>query len=187
MQSVAGIFVGGQSRRMGGHPKGLLRAPDGGTIIERTVSVARKAGLPVVLVGDARPYQELGLEALGDATRGIGPLGGLIALLRRAPVAVAIACDMPFVTTELIAKLAASPSEAAVVAPWRHGMWQPLFARYDASRVLPVAEARAAEGASSLQGLLDALGAEALGLSSDEEEALRDWDTPDDALSSPRP
>ena len=178
---------------MGGRPKGLLPAPSGETIVARALALCERAKLDVVFVGDATAYTHLapGVPALADEPRGIGPLGGLVALLEHASHggarhAIALACDMPYVTLELLERLIddAVDGEAAIVAPRRHdghAGWEPLCARYDAARVLPSARARVLRGAHSLQGLLDDAGARELVLDATERDWLRDWDTPDDA------
>jgi molybdopterin-guanine dinucleotide biosynthesis protein A len=167
---------------MGGRPKGLLVGPDGATLVERWRTMLRALGVPLVLVGSAGPYAALGLEMVKDQPDGIGPLGGLVALLRRAGAhpALALACDMPFVSAGLIERLLAAPSDAPIVAPRRQGKWEPLCARYDPVRVLPLAVARVASPYRSLQRLLDDAPAVELGLSAAEALELRDWDSPDD-------
>jgi len=179
---LAGIFVGGASTRFGGHPKGLLEAPQGGTILDGLRGHLEALSIPWVLVGRRDEYAGVAAETLDDSPPGIGPLGGLLALLRRAGHgrAIAIACDMPFVTRALIARLAEEATEAPAIAPRRNGRWEPMFARYDAERSLAVAEARAAAGRRSVQGLLDELGASELPLSIDEQRMLDDWDSPAD-------
>jgi molybdopterin-guanine dinucleotide biosynthesis protein A len=181
MSAVAGIFVGGRGERMGGAAKGLLVGPDGRPIIEHLRDVLTGLGLEVVLVGKDPRYAPLGLPVVEDEPAGIGPLGGLIGLLRHAddrPV-VAIACDMPFVDAPLLTRLLEAPP-APVVGPRRDNLWEPLFARYDPEKVLPSARARASKGQRSLQGLLDAVGAQELPVSEEEWPRLRDWDTPSD-------
>ena len=82
---LCGIFVGGASRRMNGHPKGLLPCEPGGeTIVGRLVRIVQALELPVVLVGQHEAYRPLGLPMLADQPPGVGPLGGLCALLRHA-------------------------------------------------------------------------------------------------------
>nr|MBK7067148.1 NTP transferase domain-containing protein [Deltaproteobacteria bacterium] len=179
---LAGIFVGGASTRFGGRPKGLLDAPTGGTILDGLRGHLESLSIPWVLVGRRAEYAGLAAETLDDSPPGIGPLGGLLPLLRRAGDghALAIACDMPFVSRELIARLAGAATEAPAIAPRRNGRWEPMFARYDARRALPLAEGRAEAGRRSVQGLLDELGASELMLSTDEQQMLDDWDTPED-------
>jgi molybdopterin-guanine dinucleotide biosynthesis protein A len=186
---IAGVFVGGQGRRMGGCAKGLLLAPrEAGspptTIIERTVALARAHCDDVLLVGRADAYAALGLRAVDDdpGAVGEGPLGGLVALLEcaaRRPV-IALACDMPYLTGELIGRLAREEPGAVALAARDHGRWSPLFARYDASRVLPVARATLRAGVRAVYAVLDACGGRELSLSAGERALLRDWDEPAD-------
>jgi molybdopterin-guanine dinucleotide biosynthesis protein A len=177
---VAGIFVGGQSRRMGGRPKGLLVLPSGETIVERWRRMFDELGIPSVLVGQAAAYAGLGVEIIADEPPGIGPLGGLVALLARAGggSAIAVACDMPFVSRGLLSKLVFYPSGPSALAAKRADVWEPLFARYSGRGPLDVAKDQVRAGRMSLFGVLDALGATALDLSGDELDELRDWDTP---------
>jgi len=170
---------------MGGRAKGLLRAPDGETIVERWRALLGASGVrDVFLVGARGTYADIPLETIDDEPGGIGPLGGLVALLGRAGEtrALAVACDMPFVSESLVRRLIGA-GEAAVVAPRRDNRWEPLFARYDAQRVLPVARHLAGEGAHSLQRLLDETRAIELPMCADEMNQLRDWDTPEDIES----
>jgi molybdopterin-guanine dinucleotide biosynthesis protein A len=109
---------------MGGVPKGLLAAPSGETLVQRWTALFAGLSVPCVLVGTHAAYAHLGLETLPDEPEGVGPLGGLVALLRRAgrgPV-LAVACDMPHVSGRLIERLIAHDPEACIVAPRRgHG------------------------------------------------------------------
>ena len=186
LTAVAGVFVGGPGSRMGGVAKGLLRGPDGATLVERWRALLDPLGVEIVLVGNAEPYAGTGLSTVADDPGGIGPLGGLVGLLRRAGArpALALACDMPFVPRGLIERLLDAPAGPSVVAPRRDGLWEPLCARYDSARVLPAAASRAASPYHSLQRLLDDLGAVELPLARGEREDLRDWDTPDDVTGS---
>lgn len=186
--ALVGIFVGGQSRRMGGAPKGLLRAPDSDeTLVVRLLGIAREAlpGADVVLVGRADAYAALGLPALADSPAGIGPLGGLAALLthaaaRDASQAFAVACDLPFVGAKLLGRLA-SEAPAAPAAAFRvGGIWQPLFARYEPRATLSATRAALAAGNRSLQSVLSRLDVVELALDETQSRELADWDTPED-------
>jgi molybdopterin-guanine dinucleotide biosynthesis protein A len=181
---IAGLFVGGRGERFGGAAKGLLTAPGGGTLVDRWRAVLKEAGVDVVLVGRHEAYASLGLETLDDTPAGIGPLGGLIALLTRATragdgQALALACDMPFVSAGLVRRLVAAPP-ALIVAPWRDEHWEPFCARYDAFAVLPHALRRLATGKHGLQPLLVDLGAVALAPDPADAHELDDWDEPGD-------
>lgn len=164
-----------------GEPKGLL-VVDGARLIDRTVALLDALQIEVVLVGERREYADLPRAVIRDEPREIGPLGGLIGLLRHAGPrrAIAVACDLPYLSATLVERLVTAPGSGAVLAPRRAERWEPLFARYDSCRVLPVAESRAQGGQWSLQGLLDDVETACLPLSSDEQRQLDDWDTPDD-------
>lgn len=184
---VLGVFVGGASRRMGGRPKGLLPAPDTGEpLVARLLRLGVETGLEPVLVGDAAPYVALapGIRRLADAPAGIGPLGGLAALLAYAGArpALALACDMPYVTAPLLARLAAPGWRGAVVAPRREpgAPLEPLCARYDPPRVREPLRDAIARGVRSFQALLREVTVEELPLALEERDALRDWDAPGD-------
>jgi molybdopterin-guanine dinucleotide biosynthesis protein A len=176
--TLCGIFVGGRATRMGGIAKGLLRV-DGEPLVVRTVRVAREVGLEPVWVGlhDAGYRAAVpGLREIADAPRGIGPLGGLAGLLAHGS-AIALACDMPFVSAALLARLLHEQPHAKVLAPRFDERWEPLCARYDASISATLA-AQINAGTRSFQRLFAALPVERFAL--DARDELIDWDTPDD-------
>lgn len=164
---------------MGGRPKGLLVAPSGETIVERYAKIFTALEIPYVLVGAHAAYAHLGIPVLEDDIPSIGPLGGLVSLLRSAERVMAVACDMPHVSAALVARLLDAPA-APAVAPRRDGKWAPFFARYESASVLPLAEAHARSGRLSLQALLDRAGTHELILTPAEADELRDWDAPED-------
>jgi molybdenum cofactor guanylyltransferase len=163
---------------MGGVQKGLLRPPTGeGSIIERWVKLLD--GVPWVLVGRQAGYERW--ETLDDDPPGIGPIGGLHALARRAgagPV-LALGCDMPLVSSALLDKLIQAPA-APAVAPRKTDIWEPLFARYDAKTMIATLPQRIARNERSLQSLLSAVNAAELPLTDAERDELADWDSPAD-------
>lgn len=185
---IVGIFVGGASKRMGGRPKGLLLVPDGGEpLIVQAVRIVRQVGALPVLVGDASAYRaalpDPGIEELADDPPGIGPLGGLCALLARGVrdgQVVAIACDMPYVEADDLRALIADPSTADVCAARRdeHAPWEPMLARYDVARVLPIARAAIASGERGFQRLFARLHVSRFVPVSP--RAMDDWDEPGD-------
>ena len=182
MPDLAGIFTGGRGERMGGLAKGLLQSPSGETLVARWQRLFVELGRTPVLVGFHEAYADLDIECIADDPPHIGPLGGLVALLARAGegTVIAVACDMPFVSAALLAKLASFVSQAPAIAPRHHDVWEPLFARYHAPRARALARKHALAGEKSLQRLLDALGAEPLPLGPHELDELRDWDRPED-------
>lgn len=186
---VVGVFVGGRALRLGGLAKGLLRAPDTNEpLVARLARISREAlsDSEFVLVGDAREYTELGYASISDDPKGVGPIGALIALLSHAGQlgrdAIALAADLPFVSRELVTRLAEHAPESAAVAPRVDGIWHPLFARYESERSLVAARKTLAEGKRALHSVLSHLGTSAteLPLTPAEAALLDDWDTPED-------
>jgi molybdopterin-guanine dinucleotide biosynthesis protein A len=183
--TTCGIFVGGRGTRMGNVAKGFLSI-EGEPIVVRTARLARAVGFEVVLVGDATPYAALGIPALADDPAGIGPLGGLHALLGASSVpardAIVVACDMPYVRAEDLAELARFAPDADVVAARRapDAPWEALFSRWSA-RSRKVVEAAIAAGVRSFQRVL---AGEAGPLDVRRIDiplrTLRDWDEPAD-------
>lgn len=190
---LCGVFIGGLARRMGGRPKGLLPAPDTGEpLVLRLVRVARELGLEVRLVGESAAFTEqaraLGelsqLAVVPDQPPGIGPLGGLHALLAEAAPrdVVVLACDLPYLSAGLLARLVPALEPGLDARVPRRGAgegWEPLCARYGAS-ALPVLRQALADGVRSCHGLLARLRVEALSLDAADQRGLLDWDSPED-------
>jgi len=103
------VFAGGRSSRMG-HDKALLSI-GGRTLLDRIVAAARPVARRIVLVG--RDGDEHGLAWLPDERPGLGPLAALETALQAAEseLALALACDLPFVSTALLAHLVARAAE----------------------------------------------------------------------------
>ncbi|MBK6463190.1 MAG: molybdenum cofactor guanylyltransferase [Myxococcales bacterium] len=169
-----------------GSPKGLLTL-GGRPLVERWLAVLERLGVPYVLVGARPEYAHLPATTLADSPAGVGPLGGLSALLEHAEArgftaAVAVACDMPYVDEALLARLLAR-GPAPAVAARRDGRWEPFFARYDVASLRPLLTSRLAEGRHDLQGLLALASTVELSLTDEERGRLRDWDTPADVAA----
>lgn len=182
-----GIFVGGASTRMGGAPKGLLPSRETGEpLVVRLARVAVELGYEPVLVGKADPYAPVlpGVRSIGDEPAGIGPLGGLSGLLAAAHErpAIAVACDMPRVSRELLRRLGNEAPGTLILAPRSAAgdTWEPLCARYDASAMRPLLAAAVARGVRSFQRLFESVEVVELTLSAEEREELVDWDSPED-------
>ncbi len=191
------IFVGGASSRMGGQPKGLLMTQETlGTqndlahaqpvpIVARLLGLAGTLNLTPVFVGKADPYSLRfpDVPVIADDPTDIGPLGGLSGVLKAAGTSrvIAVACDMPQVTSELLHRLQATEPEASVLASKNdQGRWDPLCARYDPISVRPLLTQALHAGVRSFQRLFATLTVTELLLSAEERVQLIDWDTPED-------
>lgn len=181
---LAGIFVGGHSRRLGGIAKGLLAHPsEAGSVIEHVLREAMKLCNEAVLVGSHAAYANLGLESIDDAVAEIGPAGGLLALLRRANggVVLALACDMPAVKSSLLGELVQEMRSGASAAAFsRDGRLEPLCATYRVDDVLPHVEACVSRGVFGLHRILRSAGVVEVALTGERARLLDDWDTPED-------
>ncbi len=113
MADVTGVILaGGRSSRMGTDKATLLL--DGVTMLQRSVDRLTPAVEELVLVAaPGRPLPEVTtdhpLRVVEDPVEGEGPLVGIAAGLEacRAPAAVVVAVDMPFVEASLLRALVA--------------------------------------------------------------------------------
>ena len=169
---IAAVLAGGRSRRMG---RAKAVVPLGGRpLVCWPLATAARAGLEAVVV--AKPgseLPELGVPVWHEPDAISHPLAGLVCALERAggPV-VALACDMPFVTADLVARLAAAPATAAVAD-------QPFPGRYDPS-ALPVLR-DALEREAPVREALAALGPVAIAA---EERELAGINTPEELAAA---
>jgi molybdopterin-guanine dinucleotide biosynthesis protein A len=164
------LLVGGASTRFGS-PKALATL-NGERLAERAWRLLGEACTERLAVGKAADALDLPFEILDDGTDARAALAGIVAGLKAAgtDVAVVVPVDMPRLTPELLADLAAHCDKAA--APEAG----PLPAAYRKS-ALAVLERRLAEGAFALHEALDELGATRLPL---DEARLANVNTPDD-------
>ena len=186
-----GIFVGGKGTRMGGVAKGLLRTPDGSeSLIERLLRQCAHAvpGATLFLIGRAPPYAALNLPHLNDDPSDVGPIGGLRALLLHAradgsELALALACDLPFLDEAVISTLV-TPFSGTTRVPFVEQRLQPLAAAYAPVAALRAVDRSLALGKHALMHVLEQLGPELERVEFDDARAraLRDWDTPEDML-----
>jgi molybdenum cofactor guanylyltransferase len=152
-QGVAGILLtGGASRRMG-FDKALLWV-DGVTNAVRLAGVLKTVATPVIEVGRAVS----GLPCVLERPAGAGPLvaigagGRQLRRLGHEGPALVLACDLPFVTSEVLSELGAWPGDGSVV-PLVAGRAQPLCARWSQQDMAAV-ERLVQAGERSMRSLL---------------------------------
>ena len=127
------ILVGGRSSRMG-TDKSLMQF-DGQTSVERMAAELRSITPRISLVGTGRAGFDPDLRIIPDTHEQWGALGGIHAALGAcvADWALIVACDLPFVTRDLCARLltlSQLQSPDAVVPIQPDGRPQPLCALY---------------------------------------------------------
>jgi len=154
---VTGVIqAGGQSTRMGGHPKALLEV--GGRPVIRRVIDALAPVLDDLLIVTNTPelYAPLGLPLTGDVLPGAGALGGILSGLRAigGEAALTVACDMPFLDREVVRLLVERAPEGDVVIPRVRGHLETLHAVYGKT-CLPHIEAQVLAGRLKIAGFFD--------------------------------
>jgi molybdopterin-guanine dinucleotide biosynthesis protein A len=147
---AAAILAGGKATRYGGIHKGLLRLPEGTTIVERLLRVVWAAGIREVAIcaNDAEAYRHLGLPVVSDSTPDAGPLGGIEAALRhfqdRLDGVLILPCDLPALTERELCALVSSfahDQDTVHFATVEGGREEPLVAVVPASVFEHVREA----------------------------------------------
>lgn len=149
------ILAGGDSRRMGQDKAALVL--DGKTLLERVTATMQQI-FPKVIVSVRQLRAGLSVPQVCDEQPAGGPMAGLIAGMQQAktPWVFAVACDMPFVTKDVVTRLAALRNGYQAVVPVVGGYAQPMAAFYAAS-ALDAMRASMAAGDKSLRGVLEKL------------------------------
>ncbi len=155
------VFAGGGSRRMG-RDKALLEL-GGATLLQRAVSLVRRAGGEPIVIGRHRPPDQVGgARQIDEVSLSGRPASGPLLALRwglagcGADRALALACDLPFVTVELIHHLIDRCEGADAVVPHCAGELHVLAAVYSTA-CLPAIDKRLAGGERALHAVLQDL------------------------------
>ena len=127
------ILAGGQSRRLG-TDKSLLEW-GGKSLIARTVDKLSVLSDDIVVVTNKQQSYEhltLGARFVPDEQPGAGALMGVYSGLKAAlhGSALAVACDMPFLSLPLLRHMLARSAGHDVVVPRHGGFLEPLHAVY---------------------------------------------------------
>lgn len=104
------VLAGGLSSRLG-TDKAALMLDGSETLLMRTVKLLLKAVPKVLVAGrvDAELEALPGVECIPDNWPGCGPVGGIAsALLHSGTDCLALSCDLPFMTGQVLDKLVAS-------------------------------------------------------------------------------
>lgn len=101
-------LAGGKSGRMG-TDKAMLRLPDGRTFLDQSFSLLASVAKPV-FVSRGRCHEYPDYPAIVDDLEECGPAGGIAACLKKAAEngasgILALACDLPAMTREPLARL----------------------------------------------------------------------------------
>ena len=152
MDFSAALLAGGRSSRMG-RDKAFLKV-DGVPLWRRQLQILRELGPSEIFLSGPTQTEwiESGLEIVVDARDDAGPLGGLVAVLRRSrnTRSLVLAVDLPNMTSEFLRQVLAMCSDHGGIVPNRNGRFEPLAAVYPA-RCLALAESCLNSGDYSLQ------------------------------------
>jgi molybdopterin-guanine dinucleotide biosynthesis protein A len=117
---------------MGGEDKAFLRV-ERRPIVERTLELLGSVFPEVVVVTNApQKYTSYGVDVVEDVFRGVGPLAGIHAGLRRIshPYAFVVACDMPYLRADAIEFLVRRLRQQEAIIPTWDDDIEPLHALY---------------------------------------------------------
>ncbi len=134
MKVTSIVLAGGKNLRLGRSK--ALETIDGKSLIERVIEQLRPLTNQILIV-TSREQPDLPVackaEILVDLYSGKGPLGGIYTglLASQFSHSIVVACDMPFLNTELLRyMIGLSPDFDAVVPRLGEGMVEPLHAIY---------------------------------------------------------
>ena len=140
MNASAVLFAGGESRRMGHDKAALLFC--GKPLWENQLKLLRQLQPAELLISartdpDWRPND---IDLVLDATPSRGPLSGLAAALSRIQSShlLALAIDMPFMTTDYLQSLSKQVRPGCGVVPMIGDRAEPLAAIYPAEAIVDV-------------------------------------------------
>lgn len=128
------VLAGGKSSRMGSNK--AFVALQGQPLIEHVLNRAARCqpNETFIVTNTSQDYAYLGLPTVGDVVPGCGSLGGIYSAIShsRSFYTLVIACDMPFISPELIRHMAGYCAKHAydVIVPRVDGHPQGLFAIY---------------------------------------------------------
>jgi molybdopterin-guanine dinucleotide biosynthesis protein A len=148
------VLAGGRSSRFG-KDKAFVKVGDS-TIVESLLFPLRLLFDKIILVTNhPEKYRFLGVKTVADKIKGIGPLGGLYTGLINSDTErnFVVACDMPLLNANLIARLI-SIKEGQVVVPRIKGKLEPLHAVYCKS-LIPIIQKQIAKGDYKIQNFFD--------------------------------
>jgi molybdopterin-guanine dinucleotide biosynthesis protein A len=163
----AAILAGGRARRFGGADKASLPVGRARIIDRQLAALSTVADDIRIVANDTQRYAGLGVRVIGDAVADAGPLGGIYTALLDAAHdgVIVLACDLPFVTAALLARLASEHGTGeqvdAVVPRSARGL-EPLCAVYN-RRAAAAALANIERGQLKIAELLDELRIRVLG------------------------
>ena len=141
MSEVTGIILaGGVSRRLGYINKALLKIGDQ-SIIEHTIEALSEVTKSILLITNSPgEFEHLGLPMFGDIIPDSGSLGGIYTGLKVSGTHynIVVACDMPFIQSDLLAFLISHSEGYDVAIPVTPDGHHPTCAVYSRNCIEPI-------------------------------------------------
>ncbi len=147
------VLSGGENRRMGAD-KAFLRVA-GVPMIERVLRSLQSVFDDVIIVtNNPEQYAAYRVKIVTDEIAARGPLTGIYTGLLRSEdeYNFIVACDMPFLNSDLISYMAGTAEGHDVVIPSIDGRLEPLHALYR-KRLIPLIEDQIRHDQRSIRGL----------------------------------
>lgn len=156
-QFTAAVLAGGRSSRLGTDKAFLPWA--GRRLLDRQLDLLRTLGPTSLLISGRTgiDYAIAGASVVFDAVAGLGPIGGLAAVLEAVatPHVVVVAVDLPAMTPEFLRQLLHQRAEGTGVVPRSAASWEPLAAVYP-REILPLVRLHIERRELALHRLIDA-------------------------------
>jgi len=134
------VLAGGKSSRLG-QDKALVRLDGATTLAEMAVRCLAPLVEEVIVVGDVERLAALPARVVPDLYPGAGTLGGIYTGLTAGghEHAFVVACDMPFLSADLLGYMIALPRDYDVLLPrLARGRYEPLHAVYSRRCLAPI-------------------------------------------------
>ena len=157
-ESVAGVVLaGGRGSRLGGVNKALLEVAGQPNLARVVAALGPLCTELVAVVNDPVLLDWPGLRVVLDQEPHAGVLPALAQGLGlvAADLALVVACDMPFLSRDLLADLIARACDADVVVPVVDGRQEPMHAVYRVRTCLPTIRAALVQGRHRMIGFFD--------------------------------
>ena len=133
--NITGVVLsGGKSSRMG-EDKGLILLKNK-PLAQYVIEVLAPSCNNLIISANSSKYKRFGLTCINDKIKGIGPIGGMHAVMQSYPsdYYFFVSCDMPHANTNLVSELIEKSQGYEIVVPQHSGgKIEPLFGLYAAS------------------------------------------------------
>jgi molybdenum cofactor guanylyltransferase len=133
IEGVSGVILAGGKSSRYGQNKALVDI-NGMPLIKRVLGVMENLFPSIILITNTPDaYAFLNLPMFEDRIKGLGPLGGIFTGLNviSEKTGFFVACDMPFLNSDLIRYLVAAREGFDVVVPTFSGKFEALHALYN--------------------------------------------------------